>query len=449
MSTETPLIAPFHGVHYHPKKISDFSKVTAPPYDVISESFQKKLYETSPYNIVRLDLGLQFSTDNDQDNRYTRAAEDLQSWLKEGILTRDEKPSYYLYEQRFEVEGKGHFQRRGFFALRRLEEFNKGNILPHEKTLSGPKADRLLLMKSTRSNLSSIFSLYSDPEQKMSDLLRPYFNTDPILHFVDDHQIEHRLWGVSDPMLFQKTNEILGKKKLFIADGHHRYETGITYRNWRKGQEPHTPDERAGYHYIMMFFAEMSDPGLLILPTHRVLQNWPGFDKSDFRRQLSHYFDIQIFKADQKEVFLKALQASEKDHAFGILLPGETEMLLMTLSRQKGGDIPCLEGLPVSLREVDTAILHESIFRGILKLGDDDEKNPKFLRFVKDTEEALKARHESRVNCVFIMNCPQMDVLKKVAEEGLILPPKTTYFYPKILTGLVLNQLEAVPRVVI
>jgi len=449
VNRDNPFITPFRGIHYHLGKISDFSKVTAPPYDVISESLQKKLYEISPCNIVRLDLGRQFPTDNEQNNRYTRAAKDLQSWLREGVLVRDEEPSYYLYEQIFEVAGKGRFQRRGFFALRQLEEFDKGNILPHEKTLSGPKADRLLLMKATQSNLSSIFSLYSDPEQKMAALLKPYFEKDPMIHFIDDYQIEHRLWRVSDPVLFQKTHEILGKKKLFIADGHHRYETGITYRNWRRSQEAPDSHEKAGYDSILMFFAEMSDPGLLILPTHRVLQNWPGFDKNHFKQEISRFFEIKSFKPDQKEVFLKTLQESEKDHAFGVLLPGEAEMLLITLSKQKGGGIPRLGDLPASLQEVDTAILHESLFRGILGLGDVDEKNQKFLRFIKETDEAFKARNESGVNCVFIMNCPQMDVLKKVTEEGLILPPKTTYFYPKILTGLVLNQLDTVPRVVI
>lgn len=435
-----PIIAPFRGLRYNPGKISDLSRVTAPPYDVISPEGQRRLYERDPHNIVRLILGYQHPSDTDADNRYTRAAADLNQWTREEVLVRDDAPSFYLYEQHFEVEkieGRRKYIRRGFLALRRLEKFEdesgRGSVRPHEKTLSGPKADRLLLFKSCHANLSPIFSLYSDREGSIAAILKPYFDTVPLADFTDEQSVRHRLWKVSDRELFRKANSIIGTKSLFIADGHHRYETAVNYCDWMRGRHPDAPPT-APFRYVMMFFSEMSDPGLLILPTHRVLHDWPGFDLSALEKRLEDWFEISRHPRTDEKGLVRILEEGGKQgrHLFGMGVPGRDNILLLTLRREKESRVS----------KVDTAILHNVIFREMLGMSEDDQKDPRYLRFVKDTREALTASGEAGVNCVFITNAPPMPVLEEVVAEGKVLPPKTTFFYPKLVSGLVLNQIR-------
>lgn len=445
-----PMIAPFRGLRYNLSSDRlDPAKVTAPPYDVISEAAQKRLYERDPHNVVRLILGHQFPKDTEADNRYTRAAAHLAAWIREGVLKRDAEPSFYLYEQEFTLKDAGpgptRHVRRGFLALRRLEEFGQGKIQPHEKTLAGPKADRLLLMKSCHANLSPIFSLYSDPERILGRLLEPHFQTKPLADFTDEEGVRQRLWRVSDEALFRKTDEIVGRKNLFIADGHHRYETALAYREWMmKRPEGANAPEDASFHYVMMFFSDMEDPGLVILPTHRVLHDWPGFDARSFKGKLAALFGIRAFP-EGNEALLQALkdEGARGRQALGLALPGEAPMLL-TLSGERRDSIPALKDVPAALRAVDTLILHRVIFREMLGLKEEDDKDPRFMTFVKDAREALEA---ARANAVFLLNTTPMRVLKEVVETGMVLPPKTTFFYPKLLSGLVFHPLSPGERV--
>lgn len=434
-SDSIPRIAPFRGLRYNPQKISNLSCVTAPPYDVISPDGQRRLYEKDPHNIVRLILGYQRPEDTDADNRYTRASADLAQWIRDGVLVRDEEPCLYLYEQRF-VSGGREYARRGFLALRRIEDFEgksgKGHIRPHEKTLSGPKVDRLLLYKACHANLSPVFVLYSDPEASMVSLLKPYFETQPVAEFCDEDGIGQRIWAVRDRELFRKADAVIGGKSLFIADGHHRYETAIAYRNWMRERHPGAP-ENASFEYVMMFLTEMSDPGLLILPTHRVLRNWPGFDMDTLEKRMEEWFHLSRMSRSDEAGLIRMLEKEGREgrHAFGIAVPGRPEILLATLRPEKErGASP-----------VDTAILHQVIFRKMLGLTEEDEKDPRYLRFVKDARETLSAVKDPGVNCAVLTNPPPMSVLEKVVLSGGILPPKTTFFYPKLVTGLVLNQI--------
>jgi uncharacterized protein (DUF1015 family) len=442
---QQPNIAPFRGLRYaSSERLKD---LTAPPYDVIDEAGQRRLYERDPHNVVRLILGYQRPTDTDQDNRYTRAAANLKSWIQARVLQRDVEPSFYLYEQEFSLKDGAKHVRRGFLALRRLEEFGKGKIQPHEKTLAGPKADRLLLMKSCHANLSPIFSLYSDPERRLARALEPYFRAKPHSDFTDGDGIRQRLWQVRDLELFRKAEEIVGRKNLFIADGHHRYETALAYREWMKGRCPDAPAD-ASFHYVMMFFSDMEDPGLVILPTHRVLHHWPSFDAERLVKDLMPWFEIRAFPSGNDEEFLKVLNAEgEKGgQAIGLALPGR-DLKLLTLLREKRDALPSLKGVPTASRAVDTQILHSVVLREMLELKEEDDKDPRFMTFVKDASEALAARQRPGTNAVFLLNTTPMSVLKDVAEAGLILPPKTTFFYPKLLSGLVFNPLSAEERI--
>ncbi len=430
-----PDIAPFPGLRYDPRKTS-IKNVVAPPYDVISADLQKKLYNKDSHNVVRLILGNQFPEDTEKNNRYTRAAADLEKWMKEGVLVQDTQPSLYLYEQVYESAGSDGKKvvrvRRGFLAAKRLEEFGKGKVMPHEKTLSGPKVDRLLLTRACRANLSPIFALYSDPEKKAMTLLQNFFHTEPMIDFIDEEGIRQRFWSVQDRELFLQINEILSKKKLFIADGHHRYETAITYRNEIKTQQGNSLDESSSLNYVMMFFSEMSDPGLVILPTHRVLKNWPGFNGDYFKKKLKEIF---VFRKEQEE------------QSLGLLLPPDRDLYFLTLKKEHM--ISVLADLPEPLRGVDTAILHQVIFKKILGMKEEDEKNLQILSFIKNREEALSFGHHPETNAVFLLNSSKMKILERVVEAGLILPPKTTYFYPKLLSGLVMHPLDPERRVVI
>ncbi len=420
-----PSVAPFRAVRYDPKKVGGWARVVAPPYDVINEKMQKARYERDPHNVVRLILGMHSPTDHEGDNRYTRAAQSLHEWLKQGILVEESKPAFYLYEQTFLLKGKGSCVRRGFLALKKLEEFQKGKVIPHEKTLSGPKADRLLLMKACRANLSPVFALYADPEKKLTAVLQSYFNAQPDADFVDEDGVRQRVWRVCDPELFTTANEVLSEKKLFIADGHHRYETALAFRDWIQSEDP-------AFNYILMFFAETSDPGLLILPTHRVLHDWPSFDPQTFLKALEADFNIQIISP--REEFLKKLAQEEGCRlAIGMLLKGNPHQYILI---PKNDHDPRLG--------VDTQTLHEKILKGVLHFSEEDQKNPQFLNFVKDRDEAMQMKDEGGGQAVFLLNPPLMEALEKIVEKGKILPPKTTYFYPKLLTGLVFYLMDPV-----
>ncbi len=429
-----PIIAPFSGVRYDLRKVKDLSRVTAPPYDVISEALQNRLYERDPYNIVRLILGRQHTTDTEGENRYTRSAHDLQTWLREGILMRDKEPSLYLYEQTFKADDKERV-RRGFIALRRIEEFEKGKIYRHEKTLTGPKEDRFLLIKACGANFSPIFSLYSDPGRQLSRLFKPSFDQPPLADFTDEERVRHRFWRVIDRALLKSTDDLVGGKNLFIADGHHRYETAIAYRNWLRAQYPKSP-ENASFNYVMMFFTEMGDPGLVILPTHRILQNWPSFDRENFKKRLRDAYEFKTFEEGSRDAFLDELRIrGRRGTAFGLLFPGEKVLHLILLRDDR------IDDKDVGSK-IDTAVLHQLVLRGVLHLGEEEEKDPRYLKFIKEIDEGFEARRLPGVDCIFLLNSPDMAALRNVVEAGLVLPPKTTFFYPKLVTGLVMNPID-------
>ncbi len=436
--TTAPTIAPLKGIHYQPEKVGDFSKVVAPPYDVISKEQQKGLYELSPYNIVRIDLSQETPGDNETNNRYTRAAATFHEWLEQSVLVQEDKPAIYLYEQEFTVPGKGTFQRRGFYALRRLEEFSEGRILPHEKTLSGPKADRFNLMKATQANLSAIFGLYQDKNKKVREALSSSFEKKPFTDFVDSAKIRHRLWIETDATLHQLIDNEMKDSKIFIADGHHRYETGLNYRKERLANDQ--GNDQSPYNYILMFFCEMEDPGLLILPTHRRLKNWPSFEKESFLQKAGNYFNLE--KIPVSELSLEALDKKFQKPYLAVVFPGDDQGTLLTLNHQKVAQSKNLSQLSAALLDVDTALLHEGLLKEILGLTEAQEKDTQVLEYIKDAREALESRNREDTKAVFLMSGTTMPVLQAVAKEGKVLPPKTTYFYPKILTGLVINSFE-------
>ncbi|MBI2083518.1 MAG: DUF1015 domain-containing protein [Deltaproteobacteria bacterium] len=427
MKNQTQKIAPFRALRYSREKVRDLSQVIAPPYDVISGELQRHLYEQNPYNVIRLELGERSETDSSKDNRYTRSAHDFGEWIQNGILARDSDPSFYLYQQEFTTEGEKRWRRRGFFALRRLEEFG-GAVRPHETTMEGPKKDRLQLMQACHANFSPIFMIYPDPKREIVSSLEPFYNTEPIIDIVDRDSVCHQLWQVKDPEILRAVSEKMEQKTLLIADGHHRYEVGLAYRREMLQKYPKA-DSQAPFHYILTYFNEMDDPGLIIFPTHRVVLKQAALDSSRILTQLRGEFEIESFQSKNRTEFLQALEEL-KGHGsgFGLVMSRDQKYHLVTSQKSKG--------------VLDVIQVHETLFRKILGISEQEERNPERVSYVKEEAALFKMVEESSESVGILLNAPRTQEVIEAAERGVILPPKSTYFYPKLVTGLVFHRIR-------
>jgi uncharacterized protein (DUF1015 family) len=452
------LIVPFRGIHYDPRKIGDLRDIVAPPYDVISPEAQDAFYQRHPQNVIRLILNKEMPKDNPQDNRYTRAAAHYRAWLKEGILVRNPTPHFYFLEEEFTSsfhdlalgDSSSHKKvRRGFIGLTRLEKFAKGVVLPHEKTQTKPKADRLALMEACRANFSQIFSLYSDEEGAMAPLFEKVLSTGgPAVNITDDEGTRHSLWMVSDPEILRQVTEVMRPKKIFIADGHHRYETALAYRERQRALFPQNTG-RETYHFTMMYLAAMEDEGLLILPTHRVISGLEGFQASAFMEQLRADFSIESFVFDSKkerivqEHFLTELASrSNQRRTLGMLLQGTNQYFLLSPKNERALD-EAAPKLSPALKALDVTFLHMLIFQKLLKIGPQELAAGKNVLYFKENREAIETVRSGRGQIAFFLNPTRVYQVRDVSLAGETMPPKSTFFYPKLLSGLVINPLEA------
>lgn len=437
-----PKISPFRGVRYNLDRIKDVSLVVAPPYDVISSKRQEELYQLHPYNVIRLILGKKNQSDGENDNQYTRAARDWNLWQKENILIRDPHPSIYIYHQEFNVPGQGRVVRKGFLALKRLEDFEEGGVKPHEKTIEGPKADRLKLMKACQSNFSPIFGLYASQDSTVSDLISLENREKSLIDISDLDGVRHCLWKLEDSDVIQSIVRSMTDRTILIADGHHRYETALNYRNWIKGKGKISDDSPV--HYVLMYFADMGDPGMLVFPTHRMLRRWPKFHWLTFLSLLRKNFEVEVFKRDHKEDFLKILKDKKsKDHVFGVVSCEDPQhFYLLTLNDNNVLHHPGLQDIAAPLRCLDAGILHHLILKKLLEMSEEQQRDPQYMDFIKEEQKAWEQVEETDVQCLFLMKAPEMKQIQEVADAGLIMPPKTTYFYPKLLSGLVFNKID-------
>jgi uncharacterized protein (DUF1015 family) len=444
-----PQIAPFCGVHYNPEKTNDFSEVVAPPYDVISPERQEELYQSSPHNVIRLILGKQGDQDTDTDSRYTRAASDWQSWQQDEVLIQDTTPTLYVYHQEFEVKGV-RVKRKGFLALKRLEDFKEGGVKPHEKTLEGPKADRLKLTQACGANFSPIFGLYGAQSPRINELMSLENKEVPFIDVQDPDGVRHCLWKVQDPAIVKEIIAAVSDSSILIADGHHRYETALNYRKWMNenhaGQEPTSHSQ-----YVLMYFADMADPGMLVFPTHRLLHNWSQFEWQQFLNQCREVFEVEVFRQDHKDDFLAALADESGDgHIFGVVSRFDSKRFyLLRLGDQQAITLAQLQDVEEPLKKLDAGILHHLILRKFLGMTDEEQRDPEFVTFLKEEKKGWSRVNDEGVNCLFLMQAPKMAQIQEVAEAGLIMPPKTTYFYPKLLSGLVFNKIDPKGHVVI
>lgn len=436
-------IVPFRALRYNLDQIGDAAAVMAPPYDVISPALQEALYQRSPFNIVRLTLGKTTPEDSADENRYSRAAADFSAWQKQGILARDPEPSLYLYDQIYNLEDGRSVTRKGFIALTRLEDFSAGVVKAHEKTLAGPKLDRLLLTRACQANFSPIFSLYSDPCCALETLSQQFKSTPPALAVVDDDGVQHFLWAVDDSSFIDRVKDLLENKPLFIADGHHRYETALNYRDEMRAKHPHFTGKEA-FNYVLMYFANMEDQGMTIFPTHRVIHSLDGFSVDSFVQRLAEDFLISEESLDTTDnSALAALRqrlaaAGQRRRTLGLYL-GSGRFLFLSLKDEKRMNGLFDARTPTVLRTLDVSVLHRLILEEYLDISAQAQEAQNNLRYCKTFNEPFTQIDNGEGQFAFLLNPTRMNEVRDVANAGAKMPPKSTYFYPKLLSGLVIN----------
>ena len=432
-------VSPFKGIIYNKEKIGILDDVTSPPYDIISSDMQTELYEKNPYNFVRLILGKQNSSDTKQNNRYTRAKDQFDSWMKESILTGSDNPAIFPYKIEYRVKNQAKTM-NGFFILLKLDPEYK-QVKAHERTLSKPKADRLNLMRACNANLEPIELLYIDEK----DIIRKRIDEsigEPIINVKGYDNFTHKLWKLEDKYIISQVVSNLKNKILFIADGHHRYQTAINYaEEMEKKTENH--DDNASFKYRMVILANIFDEGLSILPTHRLIK-MSNIDLKKFVEKLGKYFTVQGKKVDDVNIDYETLGkkikneiTTEKEHKFAMYLKGKYYVL--TLKDEKlidkfAGDHS------KTWRTLDVSILHKIILEHLLGINEDNLED--HVKYIRVDEEAIKFVEEGDYDLSFLMNPTKIEELKAIAEAGEHMPQKSTYFMPKMLSGLVMYKID-------
>ena len=435
-----PHIEPFKGTYYNPEIIDDMANVTAPPYDVITGPGKAELLANSPYNIIRLILGkaAQEMGGSRPQSEFKEAASTFAQWLSEKILIRDPEPALYDLEEEFEAVGK-RFCRRGFIGLLKLEG-EKNAVRPHEKTMRAPKEDRLELTRHCRANFSQIFTLYEDQQNIIEETLRKARQPETMMTFTEDG-ITRRLWRITDPKAIATAQEHLNNREIFIADGHHRYETALLYQQEMHAAAPSTSKNQP-WDYVMSYFSSMSSPGLAILPTHRLLSNFPTPDPTELKQRLAEYFTIETCDTGCEQIpeLLKQLDISGYNSSFVVIAENLAEPLLLTLKQEAATEI--LNQLPKALAALDVSVLQHLVFGHILGISSADMEQQRYTRYTQDAATAINAVRTGEAQIAVLLKATKIDQVREVATMGEKMPQKSTFFYPKLATGLLLNRLD-------
>jgi uncharacterized protein (DUF1015 family) len=436
-------IIPFHGMRYDTTVVGEIKQVVAPPYDIIDAAGQQALHDRHPQNIIRLELGLDQPGDNPTHNRYTRAASTLRDWLKTGALKRDGQPTLYYhtieYTPPYAVSGSPTKTLKGILATVKLEALDSGHIYPHENTRSAAKTDRLNLLEACKSNFSPIWSLYSDPQGAVMSLLEAAVKGKPAsIDFRDDVGFRQQLWTVTDPAVLEQAVDSLGNKPLFIADGHHRYETALNYQKLRR-QQAGSPVGQHPYDGVLMLLTALEDPGLTVLPTHRVTTTTlPSYDR--VQSLLGSTFDLREFlftsatQAATRETFIEAMRTTGQTlPVFGLALKGDSRYITLSL---KPAHRPPAQASPRA--KLDVSLLQQLVVTTLCPSRDEQEA----ILYTKDDHEALDWVAKGMGTGALLLNATKVSEVQAVATAGERMPHKSTYFFPKPLTGLVINVME-------
>ena len=434
-----PNIQPFEGLRYNLAQIGSLSDVVAPPYDVIDPALQDALYEKHPNNVVRLILNKMLPTDDEQNNRYTRSARELKNWKEEGVLQKDSKPAIYVYHEIFTANGK-EYTRKGFMCGCEAVPFGEGMVFPHEITMSGPKLDRLMLTTACKTNFSQIFGLYPDEKNEVQNLLEEATLTLTPLEATDHLGVIHRMWVVDDQEVVAKVVEMMGPKPIFIADGHHRYETACNYRKQVREQGLLTTDHPA--NHVLMVCVAMEDPGLIVLPTHRLFRNVKEFSQEDLFALLGDSFAITTVgegpTAAAKAWTLIEMQDDQGTMALYTVKDRKWSLIRQTEAGRAKMDEVAAERQP-EWRALGVAVLHRLVIDKLLGLEGHDK--PKYVHEVAEVVENLENKPEEFPLAALVSpaTVAQIQELSLVRER---MPAKSTYFYPKLITGFVFKPLD-------
>lgn len=448
-------VQPFQAFRYNPQRVP-FERVLTQPYDKISTAMQDSYYAADAHNLIAVERGRSSPADSPQNNVYTRAAAALENWIRDNIVLQDPVPSFYAYSQEFAVPGTGEQRtRRGFIGAGKLEDYSAGVVFRHEHTLSGPKADRLELLRHTRMHTGQLFMLYTDPEQRIDAILKDADSVAPATTLRDEYGVTHRLRVIADHDRIALIKAAMEDRKLVIADGHHRYETALTYRNDRRlhagGLHPSAPYAQAPYDFAMMTFVNTSGEGLTILPTHRLAANLHDFSWSEARRYLEPWFEAQAFsfsdggqKADAQSKFLATLQQARGQRAIGVYPAAEpAKRAYYVLTLRRGADLSqLLHGVSPLQRELDVVLLHDGILEpafGITPQAVTAERN---LSYEREAAAALDAVDRGSAQIAFLLNPVDVDQVMRVATAGEVMPQKSTDFYPKLLSGITMYRVD-------
>ena len=427
-------VHPFRGVRYNPSIVEDLGTVVCPPFDTIPPELQQSLYQRSPHNIVRLEAGEQLPDDSANNNRYSRADALLDSWLTEGVLQRDEAPGFYLVEHTFSIDGREH-TRLELIASVRLEDYDNRIVLPHEYTRDGDKQDRLALMQACRTNFSPIMCLYSDPAQQIQGVQREIMEAPPVATLSDIGQQGYKVWKVSGDGVAGRIREMMSDKALYIADGHHRYETALTYRDLQRKAAGRDMPEDAACNHVMMGLIEFDDPGLMVLPYHRVLAGLSASVLAQVRYELWKYFNPESETAetlaDLGTLLAKVEEVGRSRLVMGMRDPAGRGTQILGL--KPGVNL----GSWGAISRSESWILEELILRPIV--GDSLSSS---VDYMHDAGAAEAGVGKGDFQMAFFLKPFPMDLFKEIMDLGEKLPPKSTFFYPKLPTGLVLNPLK-------
>jgi uncharacterized protein (DUF1015 family) len=440
-------VRPLPGIRY--THGADVPLLVTPPYDVISPEAQAGYYERHPENIIRLELGRDEPGDNDLNNRYSRAAISFAEWRLHGVMMQD-VPSLYLYQQGFLHQGT-FYRRLSLLARVRLEPWSRGIILPHEHTLSKPKSDRLRLLDACAANFSPILALYEDPMRRLQEAFTAVTRGQPALDFQDEEGEEHRLWQVVESDLAAEVAEFFQDRQLYIADGHHRYETCLTYRDQQAALHSLYEDAVAEdpTNFTLMALCDLEDPGLVVLPTHRILRDLDAQRVAELEQALSPCFQIESLSADlSAEELLARLAVAGGGDTPAAVLVRSTDALLLTLKPQGREAMDHLEGeyaqASLAWRKLDLAVLHELVLRRGLDISPEMVRAGEHISYTREARLAVAAAREaetSEVMLALLVRPTPPAAIRDVARAGERMPQKSTYFYPKLITGLVINPL--------
>ena len=444
-------VYPFRAFRYNPERAA-FDRVLTQPYDKISPAMQEKYYAADAHNLIAVEKGRTYPGDTAQNNVYTRAAAAIEDWIRNSVVVQDPAPSFYGYTQEYTVPGTEERRtRRGFIGAGKLEEYSAGVVFRHVHTLSGPKADRLELLRHTKMHTGQLFMLYSDAEKRVDAILaEAESGVTPAMQMLDEYGVWHRLWVIAEPERVAAIQKAMGEQKLVIADGHHRYETALNYRNECRTRAGKI-DADAPYERVMMTFVNTQSEGLMILPGHRVAAHVHDFSWSGVRRYLEPWFTAEEFpfsgggeRTEAKRKLLAKLAEERAKRAIGVYpAPGAQKRAFYLLTLREGVNLAqLLPNVSPLQRELDVVLLHEGILEPALGITPQAVTAEANLTYEREATAALDAVDSGRAQIAFLLNPCYVEQVMKIATAGEVMPQKSTDFYPKLMSGITMYRVD-------